>query len=356
MNKSIKRRQTVIILLVLAIISVLTYVSSGRITGKEIYVSTMSRQNGLISYHLWVDGTFSENAKSTYRREPLPIALTALHLALLTDIPKTVTFKEMTNNPALYRATCQVNLYYLVSLFFSVWWLSWLLTRSHWVAALAIIGTWVFFSHNWTYINSLRTEICGALFIVLGTAAVVWLVQTRRPISAILTGLAFGALALTKAASFYVALVAMPMLAIVLILQNVRQWRQSIWLVLLASMVYAAIVIPWMVRNYVDFGSFAISQGGAVVLMTRAVKNSMTEEEYVATFYVYSPASMKEYLFEPFLGFRSADLQPGGRWERLSRNKPGDTEAIKEGNVAMATSLYGKAGALIYRLRNEMAA
>jgi hypothetical protein len=338
-----RRRRSV--LLVLLLILVLTVLSAGRIKGAEL--TEDAGHNAALSFYLSTQGEFSGDGLSpTYMREPLPIAVTAAHMALFTDIPESIGVQDLRADPSYTGQMFQVNLYYAVGLFFALWWLAWLLTRSHMVAALSILGAWLAFSLVGRNLSGLLTESPAALTLTLASATAVWLVQTKRWTAAILTGLAFGALALTKAAALYVSLVAMPLLAASLVLYGLTSRRSALALLGVTVLAFALTVTPWMTRNYVLFDDFAIAQRGGGVLLVRALKDQMTLEEYGGTFYAYSPAALKKNVFERFLGFERKDLQPGGRYERLVRGRPQDVEATAEGDPARAISFFGKAGAL----------
>jgi len=343
------------IIIMLVFIFGLTYLAAGKIEGGKIWKD--ARQNTIISYHLWKSGHFSMDGISpTYFREPLPIIFTALHIAWFTDIPKTVSSELITTSLRYTRQIAQVNIWYLMGVFLSLWWLSWRLTRSHLVGALAIIGTWLYFFGHFSNLNRPLTESPAALFFLLSSAISVWMVQTRRLGAAILTGVAMGAAALTKAAALYVGIIVIILLPMALILFEPGHRRKSCLIFLAMAFGFAVIVIPWMYRNYVNFGEFAITQRGGAVLHTRAVKNQMTSEEYAAAFYVYSPWIFRHYFFEPYLGFHKTDLEPGGRWVKLIRYQPGDRVAIQAGNVDKTISYLAKSRAIRINLIREMRA
>ncbi len=315
------------------------------------------RQNLRLSYHLWTERAFSEDgSEPSYLREPLAIAATAAHMALLTDIPASAGVDQVLENPGYAAQVFRVNLFYLIGLLPAVWWLAWLLTRSHLVALLAIVGSWWFFariSHN---TGNLLTEGPAALFLVLAAGAMVWLVQTKRLRAAVFAGLMAAALALTKAAALYVALVALPLLALSLLLFGGLPRRRALLVFAVTALTFALTVAPWMTRNYLQFGDFAIAQRGGEVLYTRAVKDGMSAEEYRGAFYAYAPPVLRHEVFEDVLGFHVEDLQPGGRYERLRRSPPGEPEIVKLGDVEGAVSYFGKAKAMRIRLEKQMAA
>lgn len=313
-------------------------------------------ENIRLSFYLWTAGSFSEDGREpSYLREPLGIFVTAAHMALLTDIPESATTEKLIRDSHYRKQILWVNLYYLVGLLLAVWWLSWLLTRSHVVGALAIIGTGLFSTVQY-HSGNLLTESLAALTLALACASMVWLVQTKRLRAAVLAGVMLGVLALTKAAALYVALVAIPVLAVSTDLFGLLPRRAALTVLAVTALSFAITVTPWMTRNYLQFGDFAIAQRGGVVLYTRALKDNMSREEYWGTFYAYAPVPLRKHVFESLLGFRAQDLKPGGRYGRLVRYPPGEPQVVMAGDVEDAVSYFGKAWAMKVRLSKQMAA
>ena len=414
---------------VVALITLLTTLSAVTVRGDRL--SPDARQNLALTLHLRADGAFSlDGTTPTYAREPLPIAITAAFMALFTDVPKTISADQLAGDRHLIGQVVRVNLIYEVVLFLALWWLSWRLTRSHVVAALAILGTYTFLFQSWSNVRGLLTETPAALAVALAAGAAVWSVQTRRLTAAILTGVALGAVALTKAAGLYPALVAIPLLAAIPLLPRwsagpassaptqfdspspapddspppehaptpesgpmmpdaasptgsaapsanpappsssppllelestsrpvmSASQRRALMTFAAMALAFAATITPWMVRNSVRFDNFAIAERSGGVLLVRAVKDGMTADEFKGAFYAYAPSSVRKAVFQGLLGFRDADLKPGGRYERLSRFQPGDAEAAAAGDVDRAISFFGMAGAMQVQIGREAAA
>lgn len=319
-------------------------------------LSPDGEENVALSFHLWTSGSFSEDgSEPSYLREPLAVAITAAHMAWLTDIPASVTPEELIKEDRYRGQILRVNLYYLVGLLLAVWWLTWLLTRSHIVGALAIVGTGLFSTAQY-HAGNLLTETLAALTLTLAAASMVWLVQTRRLRVAAVAGVSLGALALTKAAALYVALLAIPLLVLSMFLFGLLSRRGALFTLAVTALFFALTVTPWMTRNYLEFGDFALAQRGGVVLYTRALKNDMSMEEYGGTFYAYAPGAVRRHVFESLLGFRPQDLQPGGRYARLIRYPPGEARVVMQGDVEGAVSFFGKAWAMKLRLEDQMEA
>ncbi len=93
------------------------------------------------------------------------------------------------------------------------------------------------------------------------------------------------------------------------------------------------------------------------MLLARAMKNQMTNEEYAAAYYAFAPHWLKVRVFESLMGYEPADLRLGGKFQALTRHKEHDRESIGRGDVDGTVSYYGKAWALkealIRRLQAE---
>lgn len=166
------------------------------------------------------------------------------------------------------------------------------------------------------HVDYFITEIHGALIIVWFTWAWLKLFKTHRWQYAVLSGLLLGLLILTKAAFLYISLVVMVVTLSVLLFQ--ARPKQLVINHVLLVVVAAILVLPWMYRNDVHLGQFEIAGRGSVVLMTRAFKSQMTDEEFKGAFYAYAPASLKKTM-RTITGFTGKDRELGGRLQRFYR-------------------------------------
>jgi hypothetical protein len=117
----------------------------------------------------------------------------------------------------------------------------------------------------------------------------------------------------------------------------------------------ALVVVPWMTRNWLQFGSFQVTQRGGVVLMMRAYYDRMNDIEYKGAFYHLARGQALKELVGSYLGFSQNDLELGGRLQRLNRDRSAsfassDKKAEKEGRPADAISFYRAARAERNRL------
>lgn len=355
---------------VLALIAFLTYASSTKMNGREIKWDAL--ENVVASYHLWTKGTISlDGEKPSYFREPLPIVIGALHMALFTDIPKfdnTEPFDDEFDNEGRisqaklkyprelmaserYRIQISyINLFYIAGGLLVVWWLTKLMTDSYVWSTLSMLMTWVFFYNNYYYLYRPLSEYPSSLLIMLSSGLMILILRSKSVNLAVLLGVVLGALALTKAATLYVSVVAIFFVYSALVIYRQCSFIHAIKLFLASSLSLLILVTPWMLRNKLEFDDFALSQRGGGVLLTRAFKNQMTDDEYQGAWYVYAPAELKRIAWyrKTMHGEQSAT-----RYARLYRNRPGDVEAIESGNVDAATSYFCKSRALLKKLAKE---
>jgi hypothetical protein len=172
-----------------------------------------------------------------------------------------------------------------------------------------------------------------------------------------MAGVAFGLLVLTKAAYLYVFLGLVVTLPAFRVLTDPTGWRAILGEMGVLSAAFAVVVIPWMYRNHHHFGEFQISERGGLILYTRAVKNSMTFEEYRASFYFWARPSLRAPL-RRVLGVASDDFLIGGPYQRLNRTgrsgfREEDVLAERSGRPEDAISFYSVARAERVRLMNQ---
>ncbi|WP_216901864.1 hypothetical protein [Synechococcus sp. CCY 9618] len=304
-------------------------------------------QNLRSAMNLWQHGIYGESAdavRAGYRREPFPNWILAAHLKWLAGVPAGIRFQELVADPQLLKRSMAVNLFYLIGLFLALWGLCIRLISPRWVAHLVAMVV-IYFSYNAFAVDelgSLNTELPAAFLIVLTSLGLLLLRQKCRIRWAILAGLIFGCLVLTKASGAYFAVFLLP--ALPLFLNRCR--GRSVALGLCVALGFALAVLPWMGRNLVEFGKPAIAKGGGVVLLIRSVYDEMTPHEYAGSFYSFAPKPLRKAIFEPYLGFSQTQLKCGGSLERLQRDLSCDEEAMAEGRFDNLRSFYqvGKRG------------
>jgi hypothetical protein len=320
-------------------------------------------QNMRIAYHLVNSGTFSEDNRLLTRqsptdwREPLPPFVLAIYMTLMKSFLGELSLDKLGIGQSariLKFLNVLWGIFLSVVVFISVIFLS----GSYVAAAFGTIWANYYLEK---YFDSLYTEVQGSALLVASSLLLCVAIYRRKPIYFILCGLSFGALILTKAAFLYVTLV--------IIILLFGWW---IWLVkftdepplplrrciVLMTVSITLLIVPWMMRNYLGFGSFEISQRGGQVLMIRAIKNQMSWTEYRGAIWVWAPPAfgIKRKLGQ-WLGFDRSDLERGGRLQHLNRGKSSfnhsDWLAEKQGRPEDAVSYWRIARAMYKKAKKE---
>src|SRR5690606_5265887 len=202
--------------------------------------------------------------------------------------------------------------------------------------------------------NGLYSEVSAAALLALACAAAAYAVHRRQGFWFLLTGLLFGALTLTKAAFLYVSVVLVFVLVVLGVWRVLRvQSNDTLRAALLMGLGVAVVVGPWLVRNQLQFDRMTMSSRGGQVLLTRAVKNGMTAEEYRGAWFAYAPRPLR-WVTSRLTGFDKSDLVDDGRLERLARYVDlRDRIAPDQGRPDEAVSYFAKVKAMHRQL--EMA-
>ena len=156
------------------------------------------------------------------------------------------------------------------------------------------------------------------------------------------SGVVFGLMALTKATGAYVALILLPLMALVIGGLGKRFWLSFVAI----SFGFLITVSPWLVRNQVEFSKLVIAQGGGDVLLIRSVFNQMSWQQFGDAFYAYAPRDLRHDLLGPWMGLSDDDFSCGGRLSVFTRDLDCDQEALEEKRYGDVQSFYqrGKRG------------
>jgi 4-amino-4-deoxy-L-arabinose transferase-like glycosyltransferase len=225
-------------------------------------------------------------------------------------------------------------------------------------AAVAVALTYLFFLRRASIIDRMMTEIQAGTLLVWFSFTLVRALQNGKPAWFVAAGGLLGALVLTKAFFLYPAIGTILALLVFYLWPSAAdfsRWR-AVGLVAIAAISMSAVIAPWIVRNWIHFDSFEISQRGGVVLYARACKNQMNNVEYIGAYFYYAPDLLKPLLGR-MLGYSRDDLQEGGRLQRLNRDRSGfsdrDLAAERAARPEDAVTFYRKARAEAARLRKE---
>lgn len=323
-------------------------------------------QNLTLAYNLSHHGVMSfshdgADLAPSSRREPLPVAFLALHMAAVEAVHGKVTLEEYQTGLGTGRLKVS-NVFWAALLAYSVFASIVRLSGSF---VLAGAGTLVANLMAAQYFNTLLTEPHAAALLTLACYLSIVAVSRRRALYFGLAGVCFGALALTKAAAFYVVMV----LAVLLLGWSLWQlrWPTETRSVRIRSVIAFVLGValtsgPWMLRNYVLLDSMEIrGEAAAVVLMVRAVKNKMSWTEYRGSFYAWAPNGLLRRAASALSGFTEADLGRGGRLQRLNRSSnseffASDIKAKDDGRPEDAVSYVKVAQAEKRKMMRELIA
>jgi hypothetical protein len=298
------------------------------ITGSPVLFD--AAENLQLAINLAHHGVFSSDREPPFRpsmtREPLPvlsIAATVLVVdRLLGPAPPADYFSG-----ARARAIKLQNLVWLALLCATVFYALYTLTDSFYLALLGVVlvNKIPFITSGLVYagllVDTLYTELEAAGLVVLGAALLARGIRRKSLGLVGAAGLAFGALALTKAALFYVLLMLIAVMAAVTACRRRRlpaDWPDLRALGVL-SVALLAVVMPWMLRYSVQLGEFQVAGRGGMGLYFRAFDNELTHDEMLATLYWWAPDPLTRRWFGRMLGLSPQDfLSRSGRMRRLS--------------------------------------
>lgn len=320
-------KYTISFIFLLIVIS--TWFSGTRLEIKPIVGD--ASQNTSASYYLATKGIYSIDGSDLWnKREPLPNFINAFYLRFFTSIDRNDDIESIIAGNELTVEWLRVNLVILFSTLIAIWWVTFLIFKKHLYSLLTLPFPYLFFTIWPNYLNSMHTELLATLFVTLITGAFIKFYQKPGFAIASLCGLLLALFALTKAAGYYISLVAIPTLAIGLLYFKISDTKRSIIYALPIFIAFAVAVYPWMIRNYIHFNEFTISERGGDELLIRAVKNGMTQEEFIGSFYYYSPMGLRAAIFEQFFGFKTEDLGKNGRLRKLNRYLEADIAALRD--------------------------
>lgn len=297
----------------------------------------------LSKYYVITDGSLDNGGEfiASNEREPFPIFLSAAWIEFNPYLSEIEKKDDLLKGKKLIQLKLQ-NVLYIFLILLGVFSLSNILIGTQCgfvfkaifsITSVAI----VYFCLPIKYVNNLLTEYQASFlliwFIVFWLSA--W--STKSTWKYLLTGIALGLLFLTKASFFYIAIISLSFFLFWLGLTktNKKQILQNA-LILIFSILT---VLPWYARNYVNLGIWELVQRGPVVLIVRAYKSRMTDEEFKGAFYAYAPASLKK-IMSNITGYNERDRLTNGQLQRLTRYPIGDIEKREKLNEKDAISYY----------------
>jgi hypothetical protein len=293
-------------------------------------------------------------------REPIPVLACALGVKIIDGIfgaaPDDAYFSGERVRYLKYQ-----NVLWLSLLTVATFWATLELTSSFALALVAVVLVNLPFAGgplDMHLVDDLYSEIIASAFFTLASLCLALGFTRRRLGYLALAGLLFGVVTLTKAAALYTFVGVVVLLPCFYLLQRypLRVAARDLLLMIVA---FACVVVPYMYRNFLQLGSFQLSQRAGVVLMYRALKDQMTPLEYRGSFYVWAPNSVRS-LAGRILGFTPADLRRGGRLQHLNISEDADfahddIAAERAGRPELSLTYYRKARAERTQIEMQLA-
>ena len=310
-------------------------------------------QNVRYSVNLARFGVYSGQAVSPevvpeYRREPLPNFLLAGYLrGVDLFMPGYLDQVGQPFRDSFLLLIKRLNLVWALLLFLGLWATSQLviapLLAAHWLTCVQMLAVNHYFVAK--VISEMDTElIAGATLVWLGAV----LLQADRRTSVrwlFVAGVVFGLLALIKSSGAYVALVVLPLVAVLLSGVHKRFWA----LLLAVSLGFVLTVSPWVLRNQLQFAKPVIADGGGDVLLIRSVFNQMNGQQRRDALYAYAPRDMRRDLLGPLMHLSERDFACHGRLNVFNRKLECDVQALEQGRFDDVRSFYQRGGRALPR-------
>lgn len=345
----------------LLLCTVLTLLSARQIDGGSIKGD--ATQNLHIAHNLLHTGRFTllshPDAPPTSFREPLPPAVLALYLKLMTPPGQTMGFESLHYG----ENTRFVKLSNLLWIFLGLLGSGLLfrqLCAQRWMALPAMALTAIFFFHNKVVINSLYTELPAGTFLLWSSWALLRAMASPTRKRLLLAGALCGLLCLTKAVFLYAAPLVM-LLTAWLWLRGPQQtapprYAAGLRFGGLMLLGFALVVGPWLLRNQLLLNSLEVSSGrSGYVLFKRALLDQISDAEFKAGFYLFGPN-----VYQQAVAGTSLQLLPGeatrrdGRAARLngaaSEFLLSDKSALYAGRPDHVVSFYNRSAAVYVQL------
>lgn len=293
-----------------------------------------------LSYHLAFNKTFSyDGVTPTNYREPLSSFLNAVNIHLFTDIKDSIEVNQLGMDLNLVSQITRINIFYLFMLYIGIWWLHFILTRSHsWMVFSAFIPM-TYFSISTTYLKNLLSDVPSIVLFVFSTCVLLSINEKPKFWKSFLLAVLLGLLIISKGVFYYLVPVYLILMIGLIWFKDKTSLRiQKIKIFALSFLLTFLTIFPWQLRNYIYLDDFSLTTRGGTILLLRAEMDQMNSEERVGMYYVFAPEVLKKVVFEKYLGYERADYMDGGKLQRLNRDLENDYKAIESGNYNQIVS------------------
>ncbi|MBM4309631.1 MAG: hypothetical protein FJ119_01620 [Deltaproteobacteria bacterium] len=348
-----EKKQFLFRVLLLLILVALCWSLDGMLT--QAPITKDARQNLRAGFNLNTWGVFSIEEPDTgppspdNYREPVVPAAAALFMRLHPAFTAATDFEQVASG-SLCRQVKRVNLVWALLTLLGTAVLAAELTRSAVAALVSCVLVWLTFLSNPEHIDTLCTEIPTAAVMLWASLLLVRSVRADRVRLFFAAGALYGVLCLTKAVFLYLA----PLAMLIVFFCCASAARLSAVRAFAFCAVFAAGIAvaagPWMLRNYMHFGSATLAQRGGTVLYGRMLRNTMTMDEVVSALYLWGPGAYQKLVRSTFLDRSPEDFEYGGRGARLNRSSdsgfaPRDEAAERAGRPEDAISFHSQSRA-----------
>jgi hypothetical protein len=278
-------------------------------------------QNVQMALNLAHHGVMSLDEEAPYEpsnyREPLPIFVSAAVVRLIDGRLGTAPDQAYFQGERVRLLKYQ-NLLWITLLCIGTFQAIRLMSSSFYLALLGVLAVALPFLPRDTALNDLYTEIPAAAAFMFASLGLASMIRKRTVGSALLAGVLFGALTLTKASGLYL------FAGVLIVVATIYLWagrtqppRVAAVQLLVMLIAFGGAIAPWIYRNETRLGTSHISQRAGVVLMQRAVYDLMSPEERLGAVYVWADPRIQP-LVGRVLGFSAQDLLRHGRLQRLN--------------------------------------
>lgn len=348
-TRKLKNKKVLTVLYIVFCAVIIIYMS-GLVTNKPI--TSDAQQNLRMAYHLYKHNVLSKAGETsapspTNYREPVPPIVTAFFMYVHPGIDKDAPLASFENGENTPRVK-QVNFIWIFFLLTGIGLLTFLVSRNRYLPFLSLIFVFVYFIRFGNHFDVMLTELPGTTFLIWTTVFLILAFKNQDYTYYALTGICLGFLILTKGVFFYLSVV----VALFVFFFVSHQKKLQKTGLFLAGVIL--LVAPWMIRNYMLYSDFSITQRGGVVLYIRALQDQMTGEEIIGAVYHWGPEIYQDAIGNTALGATDEDFEKGGKYSRISRAHISDSVAIDQGRTEEIESFYLTARAEVNRLQAEL--
>jgi len=161
--------------------------------------------------------------------------------------------------------------------------------------------------------NEIKREHFIASILLFVAIFLFLAVQRKQKKYFVLSGLSLGLLVLSNAIFQYFIFI-MIVFLVFLLKRGCFEKKEAMIFAGLFFAAYSIVAGSWMIRNYIHFDRFYITDRAGAVLAVRAEYNKMTAEEYWGAFCFWTP--------DPYFQEKVSEQLQKGKWVNLHRSNP----------------------------------